>query len=80
MIAAEPGLCATCHHARLVVSGKGSRFVLCERSRTDPAFPRYPRLPVLACLGFEPAGRPDPDTPTGDLDARDGSNLDSADI
>jgi hypothetical protein len=27
---------------------------MCERSRLDPAFPRYPSLPVLACAGFEP--------------------------
>ncbi|MDQ3129096.1 MAG: hypothetical protein M3Q66_11680 [Chloroflexota bacterium] len=47
------GLCAACVHARLVVSGRGSRFVLCERSRTDPRFPRYPPLPVRACSGFE---------------------------
>ena len=47
------GLCARCVHARLVVSGRGSRFVLCERSRTDRRFPRYPPLPVMACAGFE---------------------------
>jgi hypothetical protein len=47
------GLCAACVHARLVVSGRGSRFVLCERSRTDARFPRYPTLPVVACTGFE---------------------------
>ena len=47
------GLCASCVHARLVISGRGSRFVLCERSRTDPRFPRYPPLPVGACAGFE---------------------------
>jgi hypothetical protein len=52
------GLCVTCRHARQVVSASGSRFTLCERSRTDPAYPRYPRLPVLACRGFE-SGRPD---------------------
>jgi hypothetical protein len=26
---------------------------MCERSKTDPDFPRYPRLPVLSCSGFE---------------------------
>ena len=26
----------------------------CGRARTDPAYPRYPRLPVLTCPGFEP--------------------------
>jgi hypothetical protein len=48
------GLCSRCVHARLVVSGRGSRFVLCGLSRTDPRFPRYPRLPVVACAGFRP--------------------------
>jgi hypothetical protein len=26
---------------------------MCERSKTQDAFPRYPRLPVLACPGYE---------------------------
>ncbi len=47
------GLCALCRHLRIVDSGKGSRFVLCERSRTDEEFPRYPHLPVFQCTGFE---------------------------
>lgn len=47
------GLCATCRHARVVTSGRGSRFVMCERSRTDPRYARYPRLPVVECRGFE---------------------------
>ncbi|HEX2190944.1 MAG TPA: hypothetical protein VHG51_18695 [Longimicrobiaceae bacterium] len=51
----EPGLCAGCAHVRVVRSGKGSTFYLCEMSRVDPAFPRYPRLPVLRCRGFAPA-------------------------
>jgi hypothetical protein len=37
-----------------VVAGANSRFWLCELSRTDPRFPRYPRLPVLRCDGFQP--------------------------
>ena len=80
----DPGLCGECRHARIVISARGSRFVLCERSRTDPAFPRYPRLPVLSCAGFERAARAVPDARRAaldaDLDAPDGSNLDSADI
>jgi hypothetical protein len=47
------GLCDGCRHARVITSGRGSRFILCERSRTDPRFPRYPALPVVACDGFE---------------------------
>jgi hypothetical protein len=79
VIVSPAGLCSGCQHARTVVSAKGSRFVLCERSRTDSAFPRYPRLPVVTCAGFEPAPAAEADR-DGDLDARDGSNLDSADI
>jgi hypothetical protein len=52
-ISPSAGLCAGCLHGKLVVSGRGSRFVLCDRSRTDPRFPRYPTLPVISCTGFE---------------------------
>jgi hypothetical protein len=48
------GLCERCKHQRIVKNTRGSRFSLCERSKTDPEFPRYPRLPVLECGGFEP--------------------------
>lgn len=50
---AEPGLCSTCRHCRAVQSARGSTFCLCERSRSEPAFPKYPPLPVLHCLGYE---------------------------
>jgi hypothetical protein len=50
----EIGLCRACTHAQVVVSARGSRFYLCRLSAADPAFPRYPRLPVLTCRGFEP--------------------------
>lgn len=51
---AHAGLCASCRHAQLIQSARGSTFYRCGRSDTDPAFLRYPRLPVLACRGFEP--------------------------
>ena len=47
------GLCATCQQARVIVSDRGSRFYFCERSKTDPAFPRYPPLPVIECIGYD---------------------------
>lgn len=50
------GLCATCAHHRVVQNRRGSRFYLCERSRSDPSYPRYPPLPVLRCRGWEPSG------------------------
>ncbi|MFN8586607.1 MAG: hypothetical protein U0704_02310 [Candidatus Eisenbacteria bacterium] len=64
---AARGLCATCAHVRLVTTPR-SEFVLCERSKLDPAYPRYPRLPVLACPGWEPA--PKHETPPGEAPER----------
>lgn len=52
--APHAGLCETCAHRREVTNTRGSVFSLCERSRTDPAYPKYPRLPVLQCGGHEP--------------------------
>ena len=48
------GLCDRCRHQRIVRNTRGSRFSLCRRSVDDPAYPRYPPVPVLACPGFEP--------------------------
>ena len=55
---ARLGLCSDCLHARLIESSKGSQFLLCQLSQSDPAFPKYPRLPILACPGYfpKPAG------------------------
>jgi len=47
------GLCADCVFARAVTSARGSTFLLCQRSQTDPRFPKYPPLPVRSCPGFE---------------------------
>ncbi|MCE9627687.1 MAG: hypothetical protein K8R56_07215 [Candidatus Eisenbacteria bacterium] len=55
------GLCATCAHARAVVTPR-SRFLLCEKSREDAQFARYPRLPVIACAGYEPRAQGPSDT------------------
>ena len=50
------GLCADCVHATRIYSDRGSLFFRCELSRTDPRFPKYPRLPVLHCSGYKKAG------------------------
>jgi hypothetical protein len=52
------GLCDACTHQRLVRTGRGSLFSLCERSRTDDRYPKYPRVPVAACPGFTPRKAP----------------------
>lgn len=48
----QAGLCNLCRHQQVVRSGRGSLFSLCRRAKTDPAFPKYPRLPVVSCGGF----------------------------
>ena len=47
------GLCATCANMRRIVSDRGSVFYLCELSKTDPRFVKYPRLPVMSCSGYQ---------------------------
>jgi hypothetical protein len=51
--AVTSGLCASCVHARVIASDRGSRFLLCERSKTDPSYRRFPPLPVVRCEGHE---------------------------
>lgn len=52
------GLCSSCLHQKRIRSGRGSEFSMCLRHRDDPRYPKYPRLPVLACPGHEPRPRP----------------------
>jgi hypothetical protein len=51
------GLCDSCRHQRVIRNTRGSSFSLCERSRTEPEYPRYPRIPVGSCPGYERRGR-----------------------
>jgi len=48
------GLCADCRYRREIVSSKGSRFLYCLHADTDDRYPKYPRLPVSQCAGYEP--------------------------
>jgi hypothetical protein len=47
------GLCDSCVHQKLIENTRGSRFSMCLRSKTDARFPKYPRLPVESCPGYE---------------------------
>ena len=49
----KAGLCDSCRHQKLIHNTRGSTFSLCERSKTDPRYPKYPRLPVERCPGCE---------------------------
>jgi len=51
---ARAGLCAVCVHARRIASDRGARFYLCELSAVDPAYRKYPALPVMRCAGYQP--------------------------
>jgi len=53
-LAVDAGLCAACVHLRLLASPR-SVFVRCGLAASDPAYPRYPALPVVRCAGFRQA-------------------------
>jgi hypothetical protein len=57
------GLCAECSHAQKIESSKGSEFLFCGLSKTDPQFPKYPRLPVLSCAGYQGRAQEGPGSP-----------------
>ena len=48
------GLCDTCRHRKENRNDRGSVFLYCRRSESDPRYPKYPPLPVLRCDGHEP--------------------------
>jgi hypothetical protein len=52
---AVAGLCESCVYRKDIRSDRGSVFIMCQRGLTDAAFPKYPRLPVLRCAGFQAA-------------------------
>jgi hypothetical protein len=62
------GLCASCLHLRITGNRRGSQFFLCELSKTDARFRRYPPLPVLHCAGFEPRSDSADGSPHDDYD------------
>ena len=57
-LGANPGLCAACRHAKLNETRRGTAYLRCTRAEWDTALPRYPRLPVTECPGFEQLGHP----------------------
>jgi hypothetical protein len=59
------GLCSDCQHCRIVKSER-STFYMCRLSLIDPEFRKYPRLPVLRCPGYQPAGPGQVDRPADD--------------
>ena len=52
----QDSLCESCSWVKEIVSGRGSRFLMCERSKADPRFPKYPPQPIGHCEGHTADG------------------------
>ena len=52
-LGAEPGLCSACQYPKLNQTRRGTVYLRCGRAEWDSTLPRYPRLPVTQCAGFE---------------------------
>lgn len=52
--AVQPGLCGICRHVSRNDTRRGTVYFRCTRAQWDARLVRYPRLPVVACAGFEP--------------------------
>jgi hypothetical protein len=46
-------LCETCARMREVVTPRGSRFLLCQQSSRDTAYPKYSPQPVRRCAAYQ---------------------------
>jgi hypothetical protein len=53
MVTMNAGLCDSCRYQKIIRSGRGSVFSMCERHKTEPDYPKYPRLPVRECPGYD---------------------------
>jgi hypothetical protein len=62
-------LCETCQNMRAVRTAR-SRFLLCELSVTNAAYPKYPPEPLVRCDGFQSFddARLDKPSPSSDQD------------
>ncbi len=49
-----PGLCGECRHARSLTASRGASYYQCLLAEADARYPKWPRLPVLSCPGYEP--------------------------
>ena len=50
----DPGLCAGCRYAAVKDTRRGTTYLRCTRAAWDGRLARYPRLPVVTCVGFVP--------------------------
>jgi len=45
----KAGLCDACRWQKVIRNTRGSAFSMCRH----PELPKYPRLPVVSCSGFD---------------------------
>lgn len=50
--------CLHCEQHRIVRSGKGSVFMMCELGLKDPYWPKYPPQPVSSCPHYRECETP----------------------
>ncbi len=48
-------LCSRCTQSRIITSGKGSVFLLCQIGVSQATWPKYPPQPIQRCQKFEPS-------------------------
>ena len=48
----QQSLCSRCEHRKIIRSGKGSIFLLCQVGLTNQHWPKYPPQPVQRCAKF----------------------------
>jgi hypothetical protein len=54
VLSIDPGLCGACRHASVKGTNRGTAYLRCTRAAWDDSLDKYPRLPVIGCVGFEP--------------------------
>ena len=62
-------LCETCKNTREAHTAR-SRFLLCELSVTNAAYPKYPPQPVVRCDGYQNKDGATQDNPDDPPDKR----------
>ena len=46
------GLCTYCDWSKQIKTAKKSSFIMCNLSKIDQRYTKYPQLPLLECEGF----------------------------
>jgi hypothetical protein len=60
-------LCNSCGNHRSIISGKGSRFLLCKIGLTTSLWPKYPPQPMTQCAHFQNLPESDQNLPANQL-------------